>query len=391
NEVEEQVQALESEQEPEDVIADVEESTVEPEQETVADNEVELTDGLDEIPETFDALELPEYNEEDALADMPVDDELSNDVESGSYEEAVETFDEQDLPEYSEDDALADMPVEAAQDDLADDTDVLEESTSELIESEHSISESVTLDDRNEELKSEPVIDSPESEASSEQDALFDVFQAQDIESLSRDEFDEGALSELLSESDEDLDVGSFSFDTAIDTQTSDSAGMDIDAMLEMGGEDWNGFNLSPEQQASISTDIPDEEKEVWSEDNKPEEAEVSDENWEQQEDFDSTSNQYRTIDELMAEVDHEEETTPDDEELNLNVGLDEFPDVIGDIGFEDVDTNAEAVGKLDLAKIYMEMNDAAGAIKLLEEAIVDGSDAIRQEAKGLIDTIRKS
>ncbi|ARC91610.1 hypothetical protein B6A42_05080 [Vibrio coralliilyticus] len=33
-------------------------------------------------------------------------------------------------------------------------------------------------------------------------------------------------------------------------------------------------------------------------------------------------------------------------------------------------------------------MNDAQGAIKLLEEAIVDGSDEIRREAKNLIDAI---
>nr|WP_253825834.1 FimV/HubP family polar landmark protein [Vibrio sp. RE86] len=35
-------------------------------------------------------------------------------------------------------------------------------------------------------------------------------------------------------------------------------------------------------------------------------------------------------------------------------------------------------------------MNDGQGAIKLLEEAIVDGSDEIRREAKNLIDTINK-
>ena len=44
--------------------------------------------------------------------------------------------------------------------------------------------------------------------------------------------------------------------------------------------------------------------------------------------------------------------------------------------------------GKLDLAKIYLEMNDPKGAIKLLEEAIVFGEDDVRREAKTLIDTI---
>ena len=62
--------------------------------------------------------------------------------------------------------------------------------------------------------------------------------------------------------------------------------------------------------------------------------------------------------------------------------------DVIGDISDIDVDNNSEAAGKLDLAKIYFEMSDEKGAVKLLEEAIVDGSDEIRQQAKRLIDVI---
>ena len=61
---------------------------------------------------------------------------------------------------------------------------------------------------------------------------------------------------------------------------------------------------------------------------------------------------------------------------------------LVGEIGDIDVDSNAEAAGKLDLAKIYLEMNDSQGAIKLLEEAIVYGKDDIRREAKSLIDAI---
>ena len=55
------------------------------------------------------------------------------------------------------------------------------------------------------------------------------------------------------------------------------------------------------------------------------------------------------------------------------------------------ISTQPEAAGKLDPAKIYVEMNDSKGAIKLLEEAIVDGSDEIRQEAKKLIDDINNN
>jgi pilus assembly protein FimV len=208
---------------------------------------------------------------------------------------------------------------------------------------------------------------------------------------MQRQEFNESTFDELLSE--DDTQPASFSFDTPIDETTSDSAGMDIDAMLEIG-EDWNGFSLSEDQQAEISDDIPEDEQDVWSQDNQPEQAQILDENWEDQPDLDEFNpqeNKYRTIDELMAEVESEE-AQEIDEELKLDVGLNDFPDVIGDIGTgDDVDANSEAAGKLDLAKIYLEMNDAQGARKLLEEAIVDGNDEIRREAKNLIDVINKS
>lgn len=58
-------------------------------------------------------------------------------------------------------------------------------------------------------------------------------------------------------------------------------------------------------------------------------------------------------------------------------MGLDEFFDVIGDIWDIDVDSGVEVVGKLDLVKIYIEMNDEKGVIKLFEEVIVDGDDEI--------------
>ena len=193
----------------------------------------------------------------------------------------------------------------------------------------------------------------------------------------------------MLSEDTSELE-GSFDFESP-DSITSDSAGLDIEAMLEVGGEDWNGFNLSPEQQAEITDDIPEEEQGIWDENNSPEQAQILDEDWEDQgelEDFVPDESEFKSIDELMAEVDNDEQQDIQEEDLQLDVGLSDFPDVIGDTEDVDVDDNSEAAGKLDLAKIYIEMNDPEGAIKLLEEAIVDGSDEIRREAKNLIDTI---
>ncbi|MBY7899296.1 hypothetical protein KW478_22865, partial [Vibrio fluvialis] len=66
----------------------------------------------------FDDLELPEYSEEDALADAIAQPELSGEPEVKEQDFAAELadvqaedefeFDDLELPEYSEEDALAD-------------------------------------------------------------------------------------------------------------------------------------------------------------------------------------------------------------------------------------------------------------------------------------------
>ncbi|MVC50994.1 hypothetical protein D6V18_18625, partial [Vibrio cholerae] len=65
----------------------------------------------------LDELDLPEYTEEDALADAQlepaaeseVEPELASDLEE---EEAFTELNELDLPEYTEEDALADAQLE---------------------------------------------------------------------------------------------------------------------------------------------------------------------------------------------------------------------------------------------------------------------------------------
>jgi pilus assembly protein FimV len=167
---------------------------------------------------------------------------------------------------------------------------------------------------------------------------------------------------------------------------------MDIGAMLDQGGEDWNGFKLTTEQKAAIPNDVPADEKAIWRPDIQTEEPELAEENWAAQDDLDneiSNPKQFLTVDELMAQADAYDEFDGE-EDFKLDVGLDDFPDVIGKISAIDVDRDSEISGKLDLAKIYMEMNDDEGAVKLLEKVIVEGDDLLRREAKQLIDQIRR-
>ncbi|EJX1707753.1 hypothetical protein ODU63_001855 [Vibrio cholerae] len=367
----------------EDALADAQ---LEPAAEAEVEPELELASDLEE-KEAFtelDELDLPEYTEEDALADAQLEPAVESEVEpelelatEPTEEEAFTELDELDLPEYTEEDALADAQLEPSvesevEPELGDEIETIAQETE---------SDALVAD--------EDLLASVESAVDEVQPELLDA--TQDVpptQSLTNKAFDEEALHDWLSDNPDGEKP--FSFDRPLDAKTIDSAGMDIDAMLQMGGEDWNGFHLTPDQQAQLPDDVPEDEQAIWA--SETPEPQAKPENWGSQEDlldFDPQRDGYMTIDELMAQVESEEQgLNPDEEELKLDVGLDEFPDVIGDIRDIDVDSGAEAAGKLDLAKIYIEMNDEKGAIKLLEEAIVDGDDEIRQQAKRLIDVL---
>ncbi|EHH1050236.1 AAA family ATPase [Vibrio parahaemolyticus] len=328
----------------------------------------------------FDALELPEFDEEDALASMTAEPELPEaevqTAEPTADAEEEFNFDELELPEFDEEDALASMAAEP-----------------ELPESEREAAAPAAEASSSSESEVAP---KPILQADNDHDALFEVFaqnsfdqevaQPTAIESPSElDDFDESTMANLLAD-----EPSAEVFDGKLDSDTIASAGMDFETMLDVG-DDWDGFKPASDMpEPSVTEEVPEDQQEVWSSSEALTQPEIAQENWAEQEDlddFDPKKNQFMTIDELMAQVDKEGGEF-EEQELMLDVGLNEFPDVIGDIGDVDVDTNAEAAGKLDLAKIYLEMNDPQGAIKLLEEAIVYGEDDIRREAKNLIDTI---
>ncbi|HAS8568441.1 TPA: AAA family ATPase [Vibrio vulnificus] len=335
--------------------------------------QVETTDDAFDV----DELELPEFGEDEAAEAVASEPNIEPDAEPEAESDDFE-IDDIELPEFGEEDAIVSVAEEL---DEAPITSEPEEQDYHFDSLElPSIEESGELNTVN-----KPHINPSSYE---EQDALFDVF-AQEAgfniaeEEVLHSEFDEAAMADLLSE--EALDDNFFP--ESPDDEMAASAGMDIEAMLEVGGDDWNGFKLPDNPSAEVTSDVPADEREIWSSEEALRQPNIDEENWAEQDDFDPKKNQYMTIDELMAQVDGDE-VEFEEEDLKLDVGLDEFPDVIGDISNVDVDENAEAAGKLDLAKIYIEMNDAEGAIKLLEEAIVYGDDVVRREAKNLIDMI---
>ncbi|NOI70744.1 FimV/HubP family polar landmark protein [Vibrio owensii] len=382
----------------------------------IAEPEAPVAEAEEEF--NFDELELPEFNEEDALASMAEEPALTESEIAESQAPVAEAeeefnFDELELPEFNEEDALASMAEEPAlaESEIAEPQAPIAEAEEEFNFDDFelpefneedalaSVTEEVASSDSDtvepDVVKEHSEVSQAVQQAENDHDALFEVFAqpdafsadlepepSNDLESELND-FEESAMANLLSENAE-----SEVFDGKLDSDTIASAGMDFETMLDVG-DDWDGFKLSPENTSSTA-EVPEDQREVWSSSEALAQPEIAQENWGEQDDltdFDPKKNQFMTIDELMAQVDKDGGEF-EEQELKLDVGLNEFPDVIGDIGDVDVDTNAEAAGKLDLAKIYLEMNDPQGAIKLLEEAIVYGEDDIRREAKTLIDTI---
>jgi pilus assembly protein FimV len=355
------------------------------------DDSDELTDfdpSWDDVFETIDDAELPTFNEEDALnaidgtedeIEQPISEEKNphsgqskavGDEPAGFWDELDEIFLDDELPLFDEEQALeefskdVDSKIESAESKVKEDKSAADNMAS----SEGEPLEIDADDQATDELKT----------AVSDREFL-----------LARQEFDVGDLDDLLVDGGDVEPHFNFERPTA---EAADSAGMDIGAMLDQGGEDWNGFKLTTEQKAAIPNDVPADEKAIWRPDIQTEEPELAEENWAAQDDLDneiSNPKQFLTVDELMAQADAYDEFDGE-EDFKLDVGLDDFPDVIGKISAIDVDRDSEISGKLDLAKIYMEMNDDEGAVKLLEKVIVEGDDLLRREAKQLIDQIRR-
>ncbi|WP_318435456.1 FimV/HubP family polar landmark protein [Photobacterium leiognathi] len=96
----------------------------------------------------------------------------------------------------------------------------------------------------------------------------------------------------------------------------------------------------------------------------------------------------YISIEELMKDDPLHEQADPDANPLNLEVGLDDYPEMLASIAEYDVDTAGEYASKLDLAKAYLEMNDSEGAVGLLEDIAKNAEKALQDEAKKLLSSI---
>ena len=105
----------------------------------------------------------------------------------------------------------------------------------------------------------------------------------------------------------------------------------------------------------------------------------------------DASAEDYLSIDALLAQADQQEVgsvSNPDAIQPNLDIGLDEFPDVLPQHDGIDIDDDGGVGAKLDLARAYLEIDDKDSAKELLLEVQSSGSNEQIKEAEKLLSRI---
>ncbi len=101
---------------------------------------------------------------------------------------------------------------------------------------------------------------------------------------------------------------------------------------------------------------------------------------------FDFADDDFVEIDSLLANAQQQEQDTERFTKLNVDVGLDDYADIIGEHERRDVDNEDNGYSaKLDLVRAYIEMDDTESAELMLDEILAsDAPEHVKKEAQGL-------
>jgi pilus assembly protein FimV len=96
-------------------------------------------------------------------------------------------------------------------------------------------------------------------------------------------------------------------------------------------------------------------------------------------------SKDFIDVDSLLQESEHLTPATDDELALDLDMSLDKFLNKEPEI---DVDLDADQSSNLDLARVYIDMEDNEAAIEVLEEVLQKGNEEQKEEAQGLLQRL---
>jgi pilus assembly protein FimV len=102
------------------------------------------------------------------------------------------------------------------------------------------------------------------------------------------------------------------------------------------------------------------------------------------------TSEDFVDVDDLLAESDAMAQMNDSDKELDLNSSLDKFlSKEPSEVEAYAADVESDQASNLDLAQVYIDMEDFEAAKELLDEVVRLGNQDQQQEANGLILNIK--
>nr|WP_283131245.1 FimV/HubP family polar landmark protein [Enterovibrio norvegicus] len=403
-------------------LADSEADVSNAERESTAPDASASDEEQDASDDEFDLSSLPEYTEEDAAAEFDVP-SSRNDLDVPTSSLIEQALRNNDVAVESENETGVEDNVSAPSD--LGDTDLGEADIGEadIGEADFGATENHTL--------AFPPVDAISIDdlgEFDEEDALGAALDEQReldeaVPPNSHGEFSQPSAPQSLAMEMDEL--------SSLEDDAHQVAGLNMDALLSESMDDepmaLNGFEtdndlatletLETDDEASFDSDdlsFPDDESDIWQAEMEPE-PELETEDWSEQpeilgndvKDMDldgdleglledaeselieesSSDDAYISIEELMKD-DGSPQDDPDTVPMDLNVGLDDFPDVLGDIEPADVDSSGEAATNMDLAKAYLEMNDVDGALQLLEKVMRGDDAALKAEAKQMIENL---
>lgn len=331
--------------------------------EPLADEVTDLEDELEEL--TFE-LPADESKDDDLLNLETMSEAAETTDEDKTVEDEIESLDELDseLLDLSEGEAdkldFEAVPALGANDELDDLLDI----------------EDVALELADGELQ----IDLPED------DELAEAGSSIDSVDLDDDIFD---LSELTDTEDEDVSA----LATESDIQADDvDESLDLDDLLDapLDVEVDSADELSEDTAEELTLDEVEEADDL---------AELLVADTAEESTDDSKVETEETIEEpLVAEDDNDDFSDLEDLMSSDAEGLAENSDLIGGIDLDELAAaddefdflagTDECATKLDLARAYVDMEDADGARELLQEVIQEGNDEQKSEAKDLMDKL---
>jgi pilus assembly protein FimV len=97
-------------------------------------------------------------------------------------------------------------------------------------------------------------------------------------------------------------------------------------------------------------------------------------------------SKDFIDVDSLLQESENVTPATDDELALDLDMSLDKF---LNDEAEIDVDIDADQASNLDLAQVYIDMEDNEAAIEALDEVVKKGNDEQKEEAQALLKQLK--